>query len=181
MNGHSHWWGPPDQLTNTAGTYAEDFILDNHLIVQNRWPSPPTFVSDQGFASWIDATLSSPRLSNLISSWHVLDKTFLGSDHFPIAFDISLFIRKTQPSPCLNWKSVSWTDFRSSLESSLRTSPLQRMSFTDPLSLDSFVSVLSDIFQNVIDKHVPISHSCRYSKPWLSPQLTAMRAKVLRI
>ena len=181
MNGHSRWWGPPDQISNAAGKLAETFILDNYFIVQNRWPCPPTFVSDQGFKSWIDVTLSSPCLSQYISSWHVLDTILLGSDHSPLVFDVSLPVKLTRPSPRLNWKSVTWTDFRSSLESLLQTSTLQRLSLTDPLSLDTFVSILSDIFQNVINTHVPLSYPCRYSNPWWSPHLTTMRAKVLSL
>lgn len=181
MNGHSRWWGPPDQVTNAAGMLAEDFVLDNHLIVQNRWPSPPTFASDRGFSSWIDATLSSPRLSPRISSWNVLDSVLLGSDHCPLVFDVSVSIRLTRISPRLNWKSVSWTDFRSSLDSLLKTSALSTMSLGDPSSLDNFASVLSDVFQHVIAAHVPVSHPCSYSNPWWTPELAALRSKLLRL
>ena len=41
----------------------EDFIIAQSLEVINRWPSPATFVSDQGQESWIDLTLGSPQLS----------------------------------------------------------------------------------------------------------------------
>ena len=173
--------GPPDQITNKTRASVEDFILDNHLIVQNRWPSPPTFVSDQGFVSWVDATLSFPRLSPFFSSWQVLDDSLLGSDHSPLLFSLSLSARHTYISPRLNWKSVCWSDFRSSLVSLLSTSHLSDISLRDTLSLDVCASILSDVFQHVIAAHVPVSHPCRFSNPWWSPNLATVRSKVLRL
>ena len=43
VNGHSPWWGPPDQLPNSLGQQVEDFVLTHHFLVMNKWPSPPTF------------------------------------------------------------------------------------------------------------------------------------------
>ena len=36
VNGHSSWWGPPDQVPNSLGTQVEDFLLTHHLLVLNK-------------------------------------------------------------------------------------------------------------------------------------------------
>ena len=82
-NGHSAWWGPPHLPSNVTGQLVEDFILSQALEVVNRWPSPATFISEQGQESWIDVTLSSSQLLPLLTSWRVLTD-FLGSDHSPL-------------------------------------------------------------------------------------------------
>ena len=87
VNGHSSWWGPPSLESNANGQLMEDFILTQSLEVLNRWPSPATFVSEQGQESWIDLTLGSPQLSPLMSSWRILSD-YLGSDHRPISFSL---------------------------------------------------------------------------------------------
>ena len=46
VNGHSRWWGPPDQLSKETGELVEDFILTHNLEIENTWPAPPTFCSD---------------------------------------------------------------------------------------------------------------------------------------
>ena len=45
-NGHSPWWGPPDGAGNAVGMLVEDCILLHNLVVENTWPSPPSFVSE---------------------------------------------------------------------------------------------------------------------------------------
>ena len=42
-NGHSPWWGPPEEASNPLGRRIEDFILHHRLVVENDWTQGPTF------------------------------------------------------------------------------------------------------------------------------------------
>ena len=61
-NGHSRWWGPPDQASNATGELVEDFVITHSFEIENRWPAPVTFSSDRGFEAWLDVTMTSSRL-----------------------------------------------------------------------------------------------------------------------
>ena len=125
VNGHSRWWGPPDQVSNETGELVEDFIITHNLVVENTWPSPPTFSSELGFESWVDVTFSSSHLHDFISSWRVLDAEDLASDHSAILSTLSLSLRPPSDLPVrLNWRSVRWDSFRLALQDELHSFPL---------------------------------------------------------
>ena len=88
--------------------------------VLNRWPSPATFISEQGQESWIDLTLSSSQLLPLLTSWRVLPD-FLGSDHHQISFSLVGSYPKHHDDHRLDWRSVTWDDFRTHLQSTLES------------------------------------------------------------
>ena len=88
-NGHSSWWGPPDQEPNQVGQELEDLIMSQSLEVLNRQPSPPTFVSDRGFEAWLDITLTSRQLRPFQRSWEVVE-VHLDSDHRPLSSSFSM-------------------------------------------------------------------------------------------
>ena len=51
-NGHSRWWGPPDQASNQTGELVEDLVMTQALEIENQWPAPatsaPTVASRRG-------------------------------------------------------------------------------------------------------------------------------------
>ena len=97
-NGHSRWWGPPDQASNQTGELVEDFVTTHALEIENQWPAPATFCSDRGFEAWIDVTMTSSRLHSLVTSWRVVEDD-LGSDHRAILGSIAA-------SPCRSSETV---------------------------------------------------------------------------
>ena len=145
-NGHSRWWGPPSQISNDSGKRMEDFIVTNDLAVHNTWPSPPTFISEQGFQSWVDATLSSQRLSDFISSWRVLDDVPLHSDHQAISFKISLITSKVERTR-LDWHSVDWESLKILLQDILSSTMPFPSCLRCTSDIDRFSSMLNDAFQ----------------------------------
>ena len=180
FNGHSRWWGPPSQHTNSNGALIEDFILDNQLIVQNRWPSPATYTSDSGFQTWIDITLTSPRLTSFLHSWEALPETLLGSDHTPISFTVNL--------PCSplshlsrDWKSVHWDAFNATLKSTLECNMPPATTLLHPPAIDSYTQALLDSFQQTMSVHVPFKHTTTYSNHWWSPELHRLRSEAIRL
>ena len=174
VNGHSAWWGPPHLPSNANGQLVEDFILSQALEVVNRWPSPATFTSEQGQESWIDVTLSSSQLMPLLTSWRVLPD-FLGSDHSPLSFTIAGSYPKHYDDRRLDWRSVSWDDFRRCLQSALETA------FPSPIppgtseELQTYYDAFDMALQTTIAACVPLKRTCWASNPWWSSALENLR------
>lgn len=178
-NGHSSWWGPPETTTNAVGALIEDFILQEHLHVGNRWPCPPTFHSDMGFQTWIDVTLTSSGLASSLTGWRVLDDVYIDSDHSALAYTIRLDPdRATEPR--LDWRHVPWPEFRHTLEEALSTHFPHLPELEDPSSLDAAVTTLTAALHSTVEAHVPLKRVGPASHPWWSPHLSALRAEHLR-
>ena len=81
----------------------------------------------------------------------------------------------------LDWRSVSWEDFRSTLRDILQSSLDISAPLEHPHDIDIFVSTLSEAFQQAIVQHVPIKKNCHLSNPWWSQKLGELRAKHTRL
>ena len=179
-NGHSRWWGPPEQESNVTGEMVEDLVTTHALTVENTWPAPATFSSDRGFEAWIDVTMTSSRLHPLISSWRVLDMD-LGSDHRAILGSIETSAHRTLTSERrLDWRSVCWDSFRPALAAQLQNSLPDPLEIIDKTDLQRASHLLTEAFQSVIDQHVPKKRLSWASNPWCSPELEHLRLTLLR-
>ena len=118
-NGHSPWWGPPDQVPNETGQLFEDFVITQNMQIANTWPSPPTFVSDRGFEAWLDVSAVSCSLQPFLSLWTVLSDDDFASDHRAVLSVLTTTISACSSQPRLNWRSVEWDAFRTDLASRL--------------------------------------------------------------
>ena len=120
-NGHSRWWGPPDQASNATWELVEDFVITHSLEIENCWPAPATFSSDCGFEAWRDVTMTSSRLHRLVSSWLVMD-TDLGLDQCGILGSIAICAwRGSEVDVRLDWWSVCWDSFCQALRARLQS------------------------------------------------------------
>ena len=179
-NGHSRWWGPPDQASNQTGELVEDFVTTHALEIENQWPAPATFCSDRGFEAWLDVTMTSSRLHPLISSWRVMEDD-LGSDHRAILGSIAV-------SPCrgsgsvvgLDWHAVCWDSFRLALWTRLQSILPEPGGIGDEEDLQRHARLLTQCLQTVIDEHVPTKRLCWASNPWWSKDLEQIRLELLR-
>ena len=183
VNGHSRWWGPPDQISNDTGELVEDFIISQNLIIENTWPSPPTFSSELGFETWVDVTLTSSRLHDFIQSWQVLDEEDLASDHMAILTTFEASVRPSDDfTSRLNWRSVCWTSFRLALQWQLQSSfPKDLPSISSSDDLNQFVTTLSSALQRVIDDNVPTRRFHWPANPWWSSDLEALHRELTRL
>ena len=179
-NGHSRWWGPPELDSNATGELVEDLVMTHSLAIENTWPAPATFCSDRGFEAWIDVTMTSSRLHPLISSWHVLDMD-LGSDHRAILGSITAEAHRTSTSDTrLDWRSVCWDSFRTTLDARLQHLLPGPLTFIDNADIERTASLLTKAFQSVIDELVPTKRVSWASNPWWSPELEQLRLDLLR-
>ena len=175
-NGHSEWWGPPDTITNSTGALVEDFILQERLAVENQWPCPPTFHSEQGFQSWIDLTLTTPSLSPSVTDWYVLSDVPLDSDHSALTYTVNLEPTRAVETR-LDWRHVNWDSFRSTLQTTLHTHFPDARSIDSPSCLEAFVTDLTTTLHSVIDIQVPRKRVCSRSHAWWSSHLDTLRTE----
>ena len=166
-NGHSPWWGPPDQAGNAVGALVEDCILLHNLAVENAWPAPPTFVSETARRAWIDVTLTSSCLHPLVSSWRVLEGEEFASDHRALLSTLSLSAHPSIVSQMrLDWGSVSWAAFREDLAARLEEFPSSSLDLDTPDRISSCTTSLTSALQATIDSHVPTKRISWASNPW---------------
>lgn len=105
-NCHSTMFGPD---TNSRGVILEDFIIDNHLSVENIG-NTPTFRSSR-YSSCIDVTLSR-NMAGTIDNWKV-SEDFSASNHNTITYQISgkmITIPEHR-----NWDKSNWEVFKKEL------------------------------------------------------------------
>ena len=106
-NSHSSLYGP---TTNKRGEKIEEFIMTNHLQVENKGDIP-TFQSSR-FSTFIDATFTRD-LAYSITNWRV-DQSFSGSDHKAIHFSLEhVFEEVPSTRP---WAKAKWDVFTKQLE-----------------------------------------------------------------
>ena len=110
-NAHSQLFGPD---TNERGKVFEEFILHNHLQVENRDDAPTyhAFRRGQPIDTFIDVTLS----KNLIplAHWRVHNLYFNGSDHHTITWSLPLEL--SQKPLIRPWLKADWRVFRNEID-----------------------------------------------------------------
>lgn len=110
-NAHSQLFGPD---TNDRGKLFEEFILNNHLHVENRGDSPTfhAFRRGQSIDSFIDVTLTKDLVP--LQNWRVHEQSFNGSDHHTISWSLPL---EMGPRPMIRpWLKADWKVFREHVE-----------------------------------------------------------------
>ena len=179
-NGHSQWWGPPTQASNETGELVEDLVTTHNLEIENRWPAPATFCSDRGFEAWIDVTMTSSHLHRFVSSWGVMD-TDLGSDHRAIVGSIGICAHHITASEVkLDWRSVCWATFHSTLRGHLESVLPEPSAICDAQDLCKYSELLTVALQMTIEEHVPKKRVSWASNPWWSKELEQLRLELLR-
>ena len=178
-NSHSSWWPPPETTTNAVGAQVEDFLLQERLSVVNRWPSPPIFISEMGFQTWIDITATSSTLAPLVADWRVLPDVYLNSDHSALSYTISLIPDRSTETR-LDWHHVPWDDFSRTLQSKIQPSLSVLTDIPTMSDLDARVTELTTAFQSTIEEHVLLKRVGPASHPWWSSHLSELRKAHLR-
>jgi ribonuclease HI len=150
----------------TVNPEADDPDLD---------PSQP---DEQRIESTIDLALVSESLEDAV----LLSKTgsSFGSDHdsLELVLDLSLARREFQPKPL--FRSADWEEFKEEVEPLLEALDLVDPASAAQSDVDKAVQQLSDILQDGVKKHVPLSKPSPFSKRWWSKDLTLMRQNVHR-
>ena len=88
FNAHSTLWGSNN--TDTHGSVIEEFIDDMGMVCINDGKGT-RFNSSQNTESVIDLTLTSTLIAG-VTTWEVLNRSTIGSDHYPIVTNIGIEI-----------------------------------------------------------------------------------------
>lgn len=101
-------WGPADTHPNTGGRFVEEWISKGDVWLLNQFPCIPTFENNNQGKSWIDLTLCSPGIVELIDDWIVSRPFQSWSDHNLISFFLRRRGQMNQAIDKLNWKKCDW-------------------------------------------------------------------------
>ena len=115
----------------------------------------------------------------LLTSWRVLPD-FLGSDHHPISFSLVGSYPKHYGDHRLDWRSISWGDFRNHLASTLESVPPTPLRPNTPEELQQYYDALDTALQSTIEACVPLKRTCWASNPWWSPEIESLRRAFLQ-
>ena len=166
-NCHSTMFGPD---TNSRGVILEDFIIDNHLSVENIG-NTPTFRSSR-YSSCIDVTLSR-NMAGTIDNWKV-SEDFNASNHNTITYQISGKMI-TIPEHC-NWDKSNWEVFKKELSKVEFFRPVR---MTD-CKLDRLVNKLYFVINKGLDLACPIVKGILRDplNEWFTEEMEAKRHRV---
>ena len=113
LNGHSPLWG--DQTTKWIGRQLEDMIGALDLTILNSPDTEATFLNSRGHKSWIDVTLGTRRLADLLSS-HEIVSDVLPSDHLQLRTTLAPSSKETPTRGTWRWDQADWSTFQVRLE-----------------------------------------------------------------
>ncbi|KAK9708077.1 Endonuclease-reverse transcriptase [Popillia japonica] len=102
INAKSHLWGSP--TTDKKGEHWSEWIAALNLVVQNTGLTP-TFVRGET-QSFIDVTLSTPKIAARVMDWQVFEEESLTEHRF-----ISYVVKTNKPPRCRSEKSKCETDW----------------------------------------------------------------------
>ena len=165
-NAHSTLYGP---TTNKRGEKVEEFILSNHLNVENKGDIP-TFQSSR-YSTFIDVTLT--RGFALVDNWRV-DQSFNGSDHNTLLYSIRHTMEEvpsTRP-----WAKANWNNFTKSLSQT-------NLNFPETISdkkLEQQVTKLYRAINNALDTACPMTKATQRDivNPWFTQEIKDMQEEV---
>ena len=163
FNARSSLWG--DRVTDSRSAEVSDFILTNNLHLCNDGLIP-TFETVNG-KSFIDLTLTSDTLRELISSWEVKE-VMDDSDHRSIVMVLSL---TPEPVPPREVRFIS----NSSSEKLSRLAKRWSISWSmEPSEIESYLIELTASVQSCLSRKT--KHVTNFkSFPWWSPEITSLR------
>ena len=161
---HRSWNNGPE---NRNGPVLFRWIQTHKVILLNQnkkatYQSPST-----GTLSTLDLTLASPAFERSIKNWCIGED--LGSDHFPVFFELTL-TRKLVHNPSVvhskyNMKKANWEAF---------------MTASELLDEDCCIETIEKILHNAAEKAIPQKKPYRNPKhmnSWWNDEIRALRRK----
>jgi hypothetical protein len=102
------------------------------------------------------------------------------TDHFPIITHVRLMVERGAERPRFDYCLVDWAEFNKDLKTRLEEIP-QPTEIQTKEEADRKLKQLSEIVEGTIERHVPLTKPCPYSKRWWNKDLTKLRKEVRRM
>jgi ribonuclease HI len=128
--------------------------------------SPPAIPTRFGWGrpSVLDLGFASTNLLPLFSNSEVLEN--FGSDHLPVAFHFNApFTPSSRPTP--NWKIFDINKVKDDLQN-IYLPPIHSVS-------EEWIDTTLLHIRSTLSRSVPVKRTTKWSKPWWTPELTALR------
>ncbi|EIW54289.1 uncharacterized protein TRAVEDRAFT_107333, partial [Trametes versicolor FP-101664 SS1] len=102
------------------------------------------------------------------------------TDHFPILLTLGIPVEESARTTRRNFREVDWEAFNETLRAELAARPPPIVIITTA-NLDRALSRLTAALQVAIDRHVPETVICPFTKRWWSKDLDKMRRETKRL
>lgn len=147
FNAHHCLWG---SLQNCNQGLRLVEAIDNTDLINLNDGSPTRISPPSQVPSKVDLTFTTPNLASRCT-WRV-NKDPMGSDHFPILIDFSIWGTTEKINPTTKWKEnyADWYTFQTYLETYLNCLPGDKIDF----------SVLANAISNAATASMPIKKPC---------------------
>ena len=179
LNSRNIKWG--DSITNNRGTHLDDFVTNNDLVCVV--PNSQTFLCQNG-GSVIDIAILSGAVTNFYNSSSADKEVELFSGaplrgHVPVTHQFGMLQSKPQDTTEIlykDMKNTDWKSWRQKLSYEVSSSTDENLEgYTCPFSLwDSFKNTLTQ----VNDTEIPTKRVTEHSKPFWTPELSALSKNV---
>ena len=191
LNMHTLYMDATRNMSNTEGRKGEQYFrvagLQSFAIINEPgvYTRTPDNINDR--PSIINYTLANRQLADFVKRWKT-NIPHTGSDHTAIVTSITSAPYITaRPSP--NWGKITWkvegkpnaviedevTKLMGSRFNNEHTTSFKWTRETErENAVDDFDFNLS-LLIHTIKKHPPMKRPCKWSKPWLTPELTQLR------
>ncbi|KAJ4430663.1 hypothetical protein ANN_19253 [Periplaneta americana] len=177
INAKHHAWGSP--INDWKGIQFHDFCCANNLTILNKG-NKPTYRRNN-CASFLDVSVCSDRLLQLISDWAVSDTATM-SDH-------ELIIIRIQSASCnsnfsgvtrkYRTKNVKWDHFKISAKKKLQPISSKINNIVSSEVLNVTIENLTNDIISLCEKHLPKKSQTVVKNYWWSTELTILRKRVL--
>jgi hypothetical protein len=101
-------------------------------------------------------------------------------DHYSIIMQLNIRAPKVTTKSRLNFRLADWPKLTTTLKNNLDNLP-NPMEITNTQQFDRMLKELNEAIQDAVNKHVPNSKPCPYSKRWWMTKLVSEKKKMQQL
>ena len=170
-NGHSGLWSTV-QINNEIGDCMEEIIASQGLCVLNDPASPPSFHDASGTGHWLDISLCSPGVAQMVSKWQVKEDLIPASDHQLIHIEAATELPRGEIRMTPNWRKVHWDHLAEVLDTKLTNAGLDSGLILESRNeIDSSIQALTAVIREAVAETVPMKRVCNFSNGWYDAEM----------
>lgn len=184
-NAKSTWWNNWRDDTRGETVCGTIDALGLHILNMGDTPTFDTIRGGKRYTSYIDITVCSPDMLNLINDWCVKE-SITSSDHNAITFNInlqkSIGIKIQRTTRIYNTRKANWIQFHEKLakdmsENKLTVQELQQIDTTQ--KLDRIIETFTETITQTCRQTIPHKKQTdTLTLPWWSQELADMKKQV---
>lgn len=174
-NAKSALWGNP--FTDVKGNKVQEWIIQNNMIVANCSDSIATYYEPSIGQSWIDLTIVSADLADMVESWEVSEEHNF-SDHRYITWIVKFSDSIQKISRPFNIKKADWSRYEMLIRESL--TPKMIEAFREKADPELLATLMTEGIQQIAEACIPRLGTKRVAVPWWTEEIEDLRHQTRR-